>query len=341
MKYPKRPPFFCCKYSAWLFASKLAKKIGRDCTLFLLCVVSHEDAAWYEDAPAFKDADLADVLGCSLSTLLRRRDELVHAGLLVYESGKKGTPGRYWVLEDKSAASKPDKRPKMRRQPDGEKGRKPKKMRRQPDGEKGKMRRQPDVETESPLSRDSLVDPKSKIPADEPPVLSVPPAVVVEVKPEEPAAAAPDPATASPGVESGPIDPPAVKTAALDAPRPPKRKFGDPFPMFDAILRVTGLNAAAAGGRVAKVADRIVAAGVFPEELEDRFARVLARHGKGWMIKAGLIDLAAIEQFWHWLREPPKGSIVNTAGSNTLPPAQRAILDAAAAAATTGGKRPF
>lgn len=74
-------------------------------------------------------------------------------------------------------------------------------------------------------------------------------------------------------------------------------------PWFDAIAELVGpLAVKQAGGRVAKIAAAMVAAGVAPEELR-HLPEVIRVHAP-YMTS---LDLSAVQRCWVWLREPPRG----------------------------------
>ena len=89
---------FGIRYMRWLYESGAAAELGPDAVAILSAVLTLEDAFHYQRAPNFYNAQLMDRCGFrSEHAFIRARQIAIDAGLLVYEPGRKRTPGRYFV----------------------------------------------------------------------------------------------------------------------------------------------------------------------------------------------------------------------------------------------------
>lgn len=96
--YPTRDPFFSNSFVRLLTRMRIANEIGADGAWCLAIIVFQEDATFYTRPVTFWDDQLADKIGVTARSLRVIRSRLVEAGWLHYEPGRKGVPGRYWVL---------------------------------------------------------------------------------------------------------------------------------------------------------------------------------------------------------------------------------------------------
>lgn len=97
--YPSRDRFFSHRFVRLLTKACVAQDIGPT-GVWLLAVIAHqEDAACYRRAVTFWDGQLMPILGVTdQKTLASARRKAVDSGWLHYEAGRKGIPGRYWVM---------------------------------------------------------------------------------------------------------------------------------------------------------------------------------------------------------------------------------------------------
>lgn len=103
------------------------------------------------------------------------------------------------------------------------------------------------------------------------------------------------------------------------------------FPMFDAIVELSGADAKQAGGRIAKLAHAILNAGIDVDRFRDRIRSVVARYAP-WR---KTLDLDTLTACWKWIITPPAEVETGPAKGD------KAILDAATGTAAAGGKRPY
>ena len=106
--YPKRLPYFACKFVRRMSAVRLANDIGAEACWLLSFIAATEDAKGSRAPVAFWNDDLATRAGLSLSGMKRARDRAIEAGWLAYEPGAKGRAAKYHVLVPDWAANLDD-----------------------------------------------------------------------------------------------------------------------------------------------------------------------------------------------------------------------------------------
>lgn len=96
--YPKRPPFFACKFVRLMTKKCVANDLGPQVFTLLAVIAHQEDARGYSDPVGWFNTQLLPVVGIkSVDVLDRVRDKAVKAGWLHYIPGTKSEPGWYFV----------------------------------------------------------------------------------------------------------------------------------------------------------------------------------------------------------------------------------------------------
>lgn len=97
--YPKRgTSFFAIRYMAYVLRCGIGMEHGCEAVALLLAVSLTEDKTRYSKAVCFWNDQLTAYLGCRVERLIAIRKRVIDAGWLHYEPGRKGIPGKYWVL---------------------------------------------------------------------------------------------------------------------------------------------------------------------------------------------------------------------------------------------------
>lgn len=96
--YPKRPPFFACRFVRLMTKKCVANDLGPQVFTLLAVIAHQEDARGYSDPVGWYNPQLLPLVGIkSVDVLDRVRDKAIKAGWLHYTSGTKEVPGRYFV----------------------------------------------------------------------------------------------------------------------------------------------------------------------------------------------------------------------------------------------------
>jgi hypothetical protein len=107
--YPKREPYFAHRFVRMMAKDCTAQTIGPDACWLLTVIAMTEDAKRYRGPVTFYNEQLSPICGFPNPRSLRNaRDKAVESGLLHYECGGRGIPGRYWCVMPEWANSTPD-----------------------------------------------------------------------------------------------------------------------------------------------------------------------------------------------------------------------------------------